>query len=191
MTEFFNKGDYGYWKGTDHILDFNKKPTPIDRDLYVNASGAGMANVIFPANPVTGYEGDVVPIGDNAGKNFAYAWCPEGKDTGTRMAYGRLKAKGYDFATPDGFKVNNEAWFVENGRICFGDTVLMACTAERYDKEIEKEQKLRNRTIGEELTRIDEDFEGTVSRATGSTGIQLEPITEAKGAKPKAKPKGR
>lgn len=175
---YVNKGDYGYWKGTESILDFDKNPIAPDRDFYVN--GEAMANVIFPANPLKDYAGDIVPIGDNEGRNFAYAWWREGKDPEARMAYGRLKAKGYDFATTDGFKLVRESWFIENGRICFGDTVLMACTAERYDAEEAKESRKRARALGEELDRIDDDFSSTVDRAMSGTGIKLEPITEKK-----------
>ena len=181
---YVNKGDYGYWKGTESILDFDKNPITPDRDFYVN--GEAMANVIFPANPLKDYEGDIVPIGDNEGRNFAYAWWREGRDPEARMAYGRLKAKGYDFATTDGFKLVRESWFVENGRICFGDTVLMACTAERYDEEEAKERRRNARNMGEELDRIDDDFSNTVDRAMHGTGIKLEPITE-KQAKAKRK----
>lgn len=178
---YVNKGDYGYWKGTESILDFDKNPIIPDRDFYVN--GEAMANVIFPANPLKDYEGDIVPIGDNEGRNFAYAWWREGKDPESRMAYGRLKAKGYDFATTDGFRVVREAWYVENGRIYYGDTVLMACTEERYDEEAAKEEMRRRRVQGDELDKIDADFSNTVDRTLQSTGIKLEPITEATKAK--------
>jgi len=175
---YVNQGDYGYWKGTKSILDFDKNAITPDRDFYVN--GEAMANVIFPANPVKDYEGDIVPIGDNEGKNFAYAWWREGKDPEARMAYGRLKSKGYDFATTDGFRLVRESWFIENGRFCFGDTVLMACTAERYDEEEAKERRKQARMHGDELDRIDDEFSNTVDRALSSTGIKLEPITETR-----------
>lgn len=172
-----NMGDYGYWKNTKSILDYDKNEIAPDRDFYVN--GTQMSNVIFPANPLKDYEGDIVPIGDNEGKQFAYAWWREGKDSESRMAYGRLKAKGYDFATTDNFKVVRESFYIENGRIYHGDTVLMACTAERYDIEEAKEERERKRMLGDKLDEIDAGFNGTVDVTSGNTGIKLEPITNA------------
>lgn len=171
-----NKGDYGYWRDAGPGLDFQRNPIPQDRDFMVN--GEALTNVIFPANPLKEYEGDIVPIGDYAGQQFAYAWWREGKDAESRMVYGRLKSKGYDFATTDKFKIVREAWYVENGRIYHGDTVLMACTAERYEKELAKEERQRRRMMGERLDEIDNEFSETVARSLHSTGIHLEPLTE-------------
>src|SRR5512133_3930022 len=120
--EYINKGDYSYWKDVKSIKDFDGSNVPVDRDLYVN--GASMANVIFPANPSRDYEGDIVPIGDYEGQQFAYAWWRDSKNSDDRLVYGRLRAKGYDYATTDKFKVVREAFYVDNGRIYFGDTVL-------------------------------------------------------------------
>jgi hypothetical protein len=184
-VSYVNKGDYGYWKGTESILDFDKNKIAVDRDFFVN--GEAMGNVIFPANPLKDYAGDIVPIGDNEGQNFAYAWWRDGKDPEARMAYGRLKAKGYDFATTEGFKLVRESWFVENGRICFGDTVLMACTAERYDAEEAKDKKRNAHRYNNEIEQIDHDFSNAVVGSTHSTGIKLEPITETKVSQTKRK----
>lgn len=171
-----NKGDYGYWRDSNTIKDFQGNPIAVDRDFYLN--GEAMVNVIFPANPVKEYEGDIVPIGDYEGQQFAYAWWREGKDSESRMVYGRLKAKGYDFATTDKFKLVREAFYVENNRIYHGDTVLMACTAERYEQELAKEERQRRRIMGEKLDEIDNDFSNTVDRTLHNTGIKLEPLTE-------------
>jgi len=174
---YVNKGDYGYWSDAGSIKDFDGNASVPDRDFYIN--GAGMRNVIFPANPVRGYEGDIVPIGDNEGRQFAYAWWRDSKDSEARDAYGRLRAKGYQVATTDHFRIVREAFFEENGRICSGDTILMACTAERWEEEKAKEEKNRRRSLGQELDNIDDEFSKTVERTLGNTGIRLEPITEA------------
>ena len=172
-----NKGDISYWEGTTHIRDFEGNPITPDRDFYVN--GEGMANVIFPSNP--GYEGDIVPINDYEGQNFAYAWWRDSKDPEARMAYGRLKASGYDFATPENFRVVREMFFEENGKICFGDTVLMACPEERYLANQRKYRQKEAQRLGHALDAADNEFATSIERAVAESGIKLEPVTSGTG----------
>ena len=170
---YINKGDVSYWDGTDHILDFEKNPIAPDRDFYVN--GEGMANVIFGENP--GYEGDIVPIGEYAGQNFAYAWWRDSKDPEARMSYGRLKAAGYDFVTTENFKVVRESFFEEDGKICFGDTVLMACPEERWKKNKRKEQEREAKKLGAALDAADNEFANSVDKVLSESGVKtFEPV---------------
>lgn len=185
MSDYINQGDYSYWKNVKSIKDFDKSDVPVDRDLYVN--GASMANVIFPANPTRDYEGDIVPIGDYEGQQFAYAWWRDSKNSDDRMVYGRLRAKGYDFATTDKFKVVREAFYIDNGRIYFGDTVLMACPAERWEAEQAKERAFEARRTGDALDRIDDDFSESVRRTSFDAGIKFEPIAKTKASGGKRK----
>ena len=173
-----NKGDVSYWENTKFIRDFEGNPITPDRDFYVN--GEGMANVIFPSNP--GYEGDVVPINDYEGRNFAYAWWRDSKDNEARMAYGRLKALGYDFATSENFRVVRESFFEENGKFCFGDTVLMAVPEERYQENKRKERARENKKLGAALDAVDNEFSHSIEAAVRESGIKLEPVTKGSGS---------
>ena len=185
MSEYVNMGDYSYWRDTKTIKDFDGSDIPVDRDMFVN--GAALRNVIFPANPVKDYEGDIVPIGDYAGRQFAYAWWRESKSSDDRMTYGNLKAKGYDFATTDKFKVVREAFYIDGEKIYFGDTVLMACPAERWEAERKKAAEFEARRTGQSLERVSADFSETVARAARDTGVSMVPIVGPKSSAGKRK----
>lgn len=178
MSNYVNQGDYSYWRDVKAIKDFDGNPVPVDRDLYVN--GGSMHNVIFPANPVKDYEGDIVPIGDYAGRQFAYAWWRDSKNPEDRIVFGRLRADGYEIASTENFKVVRETFYTDGGRIYFGDTVLMACPAEKWEVVQRKKAEFEAKRTGQALDKVDADFANTVAAASRETGIKLEPIAQTK-----------
>jgi hypothetical protein len=80
-----NKGDFGVWGDLDR---------PVSRETY---GGQILTSVIFPENPETGYEGDIIPCNELDGIEYKTWWSAHYMSNRRLSELDRRFSEGYQF----------------------------------------------------------------------------------------------